>query len=163
MKQLVHQWRTEESAVLVGTRTAYNDDPRLTVREWAGRNPLRIIIDEHLSLPRHLKLFDQSTPTLVLTSKEKLEEHNLSFLQLDFKENIIPQFLDILYQRGIQSLLVEGGKELLDSFIAAGLWDEIRVLEGNKHFGKGLPAPDFKGVLGFEERFGDDFYRCFYR
>jgi len=161
MKQLVHHWRSEEDAVLVGTKTAYNDDPRLTVREWTGRNPLRMVIDEDLSLPRHLKLFDQTTPTLVLTAKEKLEEHNISFLQLDFGKNIVPQLLDILYQRGIQSLMVEGGKELLDSFIALGLWDEIKVLEGDKRFGKGLSAPRFQGVLVREEQFERDSYRCF--
>ncbi|MEI6576576.1 MAG: bifunctional diaminohydroxyphosphoribosylaminopyrimidine deaminase/5-amino-6-(5-phosphoribosylamino)uracil reductase RibD [Bacteroidota bacterium] len=161
MKQLVHQWRSMEDAVMVGTRTAYNDDPALTVREWAGRNPLRIVIDENLSLPGHLKLFDRSAPTLILTSVEKEDDPPIHYLKLDFTAAIIPQLLDTLYSRGIQSLIVEGGLELLDSFFALGLWDEARVLEGDKLFVKGKKAPAFHGKLLFEERFENDNYRCF--
>jgi diaminohydroxyphosphoribosylaminopyrimidine deaminase/5-amino-6-(5-phosphoribosylamino)uracil reductase len=162
MKQLVHLWRTHEDAVMVGTKTAYNDDPALTVREFAGRNPLRIVIDEHLSLPAHLKLFDKSANTLVVTALEKSDNEEVQYLRLDFTRNIIPQLLDALYNRGIQSIIVEGGRELLDSFFLCGLWDEARVLEGDKLFVRGKEAPHAQGKLVAEERFGNDNYRCYY-
>ncbi len=143
----VHKWRSEEDGIIAGYTTAMNDDPLLTVRDWHGRNPLRMVLDEHLRLPERLKVFDRSTPTLVFTSGTKQNQHNLEYITLDFRGNIIAQINRVLFDRGIQSLIVEGGRELLDTFLESGSWDEARVLEGNRCFGRGLKAPDFRGRL----------------
>ncbi|HRS53852.1 MAG TPA: bifunctional diaminohydroxyphosphoribosylaminopyrimidine deaminase/5-amino-6-(5-phosphoribosylamino)uracil reductase RibD, partial [Bacteroidales bacterium] len=71
-KKVVHKWRAEEQAIMVGTNTAINDNPKLTVREVPGKNPLRIVIDRVLKLPHNLNLFDSSTPTLVLTEQKNI-------------------------------------------------------------------------------------------
>lgn len=147
LKMLVHKWRTEEDGLLVGYTTASNDNPQLNVREWTGRNPVRMVLDEKLKLPRNLHLFDGQYPTLVFTAKKKESQHNLEYITIDFTINIIAQINEVLYQRGIQSLIVEGGRELLDSYLESSCWDEARVLEGNQFFGKGLRGPDFKGQL----------------
>ncbi len=140
-KKTVHQWRSEEQAIMVGTNTARNDNPRLTVREAAGNSPVRIVIDRTLSLPSSLHLFDEEAPTLVYTEKEQENTNHNTYIELNFSNNILPQIMADLYQRNIQSILVEGGKQLLESFISANLWDEARILVGNRTFGEGLPAP----------------------
>jgi diaminohydroxyphosphoribosylaminopyrimidine deaminase/5-amino-6-(5-phosphoribosylamino)uracil reductase len=117
LKMLVHKWRSEEDAVMVGTTTARNDNPQLNVREWVGRNPVRIVLDEHLDLQEDLFILDQTSRTLVITSKTKTDKTNLEYISLDFTSDLIPSLLHALYTRGIQSVLVEGGKELLESFI----------------------------------------------
>jgi diaminohydroxyphosphoribosylaminopyrimidine deaminase/5-amino-6-(5-phosphoribosylamino)uracil reductase len=152
LKILVHKWRTEEVAILVGTRTAKNDNPQLTAREWHGSNPVRIVIDEKSTLPSHLHLFDQSTRTIIFTSQIKANKPNLEYISIDFNQNIIPQILDQLYELGLQSIIVEGGKMILESFIQAGFWDEARVLIGNKVFQKGIKSPEFeyRPVSGFQ-------------
>lgn len=118
-----HQWRSQEDAILVGTNTAQNDNPRLNVRLWTGRNPLRIVLDPQNRLPKHLHLFDQSQPTL------RYETTDLSFILGD------------LYQRKVQSILVEGGAKLLQSFLNQGLFDEIRVFKSLDFVGEGIAAP----------------------
>ena len=120
--------RAEQKAILVGRRTALLDNPSLTVREWYGQNPLRLVIDRQLTLPPHLHLFDGSTPTLVFTEKEKADTQNLTYVTLDFGQNILPQIMQVLYERKIQTLLVEGGSQTLQSFLEQGLWDEARLL-----------------------------------
>lgn len=140
-KRLVHKWRSEEQAILIGTNTALNDDPKLNVREWKGKDPLRIVLDRELKLPLNLNLFDQTIQTLVFTEKERDSKENLQYIPINFKANIIASILNQLYQRKIQSVIVEGGATLLNAFIASGLWDEARVFIGNKTFGHGLEAP----------------------
>ncbi|HRY32027.1 MAG TPA: bifunctional diaminohydroxyphosphoribosylaminopyrimidine deaminase/5-amino-6-(5-phosphoribosylamino)uracil reductase RibD [Bacteroidales bacterium] len=147
LKLFVHKWRSEEDGIIVGYTTAMNDDPQLNVREWQGRNPLRMVLDENLRLPPTLKVFDGSTPTLVFTSLKKPDQPNLEYITLDFRGNILAQMNRVLFERGIQSLMVEGGRELLDTYLEFGSWDEARVLEGNRCFGRGLKAPDFRGSL----------------
>lgn len=120
---LVHRMRARYGAILVGTRTAIIDNPTLTTRYWSGPNPLRLTIDRHKSLPQTLHLLDGSTPTVVYTH-ESLQE-----------------ILDDLYGRGIQSLLVEGGAKLLQSFIDAGLWDDARIETAPFTLGHGVAAP----------------------
>jgi diaminohydroxyphosphoribosylaminopyrimidine deaminase / 5-amino-6-(5-phosphoribosylamino)uracil reductase len=156
LRVIVHKWRTEEDAIMVGTNTALMDNPRLTARDWEGRNPLRIVIDRDLSLPDNLHLFDQSTPTIVLTGKKKQKQENLEYLQLDFKHDIIDVLLKELFNRNIQSLIIEGGKQLLESFINSGLWDEARILTGAKRFGRGVKAPEFPFIPEVESVFRED-------
>lgn len=137
----VHKQRAEHKAILVGRRTALLDNPSLTTRNWYGANPLRLVIDRTLSLPSNLRMFDHTTPTLVFTEKEKAGKENLKYITLDFSKDILPQMLTVLYERKIQSLLVEGGTTLLQSFIDSGLWDEMFVEHSEKVLGEGVKSP----------------------
>ena len=137
----VHKQRAEHKAILVGRRTALLDNPSLTTRNWYGKNPLRLVIDRNLTLPAELKLFDHSTPTMVFTEKQKNSEDNLEYVALDFSKDILPQICTVLYDRKIQSLLVEGGTTLLQSFIDSELWDEIFVEHSAKTLNEGVKSP----------------------
>lgn len=143
-KKLLHLWRSQEQAIMIGTNTALLDNPQLTVREVKGKNPLRITIDKWLRIPKQFYLFDKSTPTLIFTSVDQASETNLEFVKIDFEEPIIPQVMDELYKRNIQSLLVEGGELLLNSFIDSELWDAARVFIADKELKKGVNAPVLK-------------------
>jgi len=157
LKMLVHKWRAEEPAILIGTNTAKKDNPKLTVREWTGKNPLRVVLDNKLKLNNDLHIFDKTSPTLVLTSVKHKSEHNLDYDIIDFKKDVALQILEKLYQRDIQSVFVEGGKMLLDTFIKADLWDEARVFIGNKKFYNGIKAPDIsKDKMISNELAGND-------
>lgn len=145
--QLVHKWRTEEDAIMVGYNTAVNDNPQLTARLWEGKNPLRIVLDKNLQLPSSLKLFDTEAETWVLNDMKERAEDNVSYIQLDFSMNIIPQLLQRLHKTGKQSLIVEGGAVLLQSFIDAGLWDEARVFTADKKLQQGIAAPALSNAV----------------
>ena len=141
-KRLVHKWRSEEAAIFVGTNTALVDDPQLNNRLYFGRNPLRLVLDRQLRLPEQLHIFDGTIETWVFTAqKDCPERKGVRFITLDFDERLIERILDYLYQHKIQSVMVEGGRQLLQSFIDAGLWDEARVFVGNKRLGNGVEAP----------------------
>ncbi len=146
-KMLVHKWRTEESAFMVGTNTARNDNPRLTVRDWNGRNPIRVVLDRNLSLSPNLHIFNSEAKTLIFNSLKSEILNNLEFVKISFDSNILISILEILYQKEIQSLVIEGGRILLESFITQKLWDEARVFTGNKYFYEGIKAPAFSGHL----------------
>lgn len=154
-RRAVHQRRTLEQAILVGTHTALKDNPSLTIRDWHGNQPLRMVLDQHLSLPSSLKLFDHQHPTWVITAKSKHPQKNLEYKTIDFSQNILSQLLDILYKNEIQSIIVEGGAILLQSFLDQGLWDEINLFTGSCWFQKGVNAPRFKGHLYEKKAFGD--------
>jgi len=156
LKILVHKWRSEESAIMVGTKTAYMDNPCLNVRDWSGSNPVRIVIDRNNSLPKNLNLFDHKIPTLVFTSKTNSVQNNLEYINLDFNNEIIQQILSELYKRGIQSLFVEGGRFLLNQLIELNMWDEARVLIGDKMFIKGVSAPNIHGTPTYSKSYIDD-------
>lgn len=140
-RRQVHKQRTEEDAILVGTNTALKDNPSLTVREWVGKQPLRLLIDRKNRLAESLNLKDGSVPTVVFTEEKIDSEANLEYVRIDFDTNILPQLLDWLYARDIQSVIVEGGQFLIQSFIDQGLWDEAHVYFGNTFFVNGMPAP----------------------
>ncbi len=140
-KKLVHKWRSMEQAIMVGTNTALLDNPQLTVREVEGKNPIRITIDKWLRIPKDFHLFDGSTPTLVFTSSDAASVNNLEYIKINFELPLVPQFIDELYKRNIQSVLVEGGEQLLNSFIQANCWDEARVFVSETKIGKGVNAP----------------------
>ena len=139
-QMLVHKRRAEHQAILVGTRTALLDNPSLNVRVWSGQQPLRIVIDRTLSLPRGLHLFDGSQPTLVVTKKEETVQ-GTETLHADFSRSILPQLMEELMRRKIQSVLVEGGAKLLQSFLDEGLWDEAYVEHCPQVLGQGILAP----------------------
>ena len=141
---LVHKLRAEYSAILVGRRTALLDNPSLTIRSWYGKNPTRIVIDKDLSLPANLHLFNGEAPTLVFTQATHTPDYpQTEFIQLNFAEDILPQIMEVLYQRKLQSLLVEGGSQTLQSFIEAELWDEVRIEVSPIHLNEGVKAPQF--------------------
>ena len=153
---LVHKKRAENTAIMVGRRTALLDNPSLTVRNWYGRNPIRIVLDRNLSLPNDLQIFNGEVPTLVFTEKEHPEEKSVSYITIDFAHNPLNQIMKELYQRNIQSLLVEGGSQLLQSFIDNELWDEAYIEKCPKQLYSGVKAPEISNNFSYstEEHFG---------
>lgn len=140
--RLVHQWRSEEAAILVGSGTALADDPLLTSREWPGKDALRLVIDRELKLPSTLHLLDGSLPTIVFNYQKKAQAGLLQYCSINKGEDELQQVLAILYRQRIQSVIVEGGAKLLQSFINAGLWDEARVITNTiLEIGEGIEAP----------------------
>jgi diaminohydroxyphosphoribosylaminopyrimidine deaminase / 5-amino-6-(5-phosphoribosylamino)uracil reductase len=150
--RLVHQWRSEEAAIMVGTNTALKDDPALTTRLYSGKHPLRIVIDMELKLPPSLKLFDGAVETIVFNTQKHEEGDMLSFYQIDKNEKIIPQILHALYHLKIQSVIIEGGAKLLQSFIDENLWDEARVITNTvMKIGEGISAPEIQNKQLIQE------------
>jgi len=145
--QLVHKWRSEEPAIMVGTSTVLADDPQLTVRAWQGKNPLRIAIDKDLKLPLSKKIFDSAADTIIYNAVETICKDNLHFVKIDFEVSILPQIMKELFERNIQSVIIEGGAFLLQSIIAENLWDEARVFTTTQLFERGLKAPKVSGEL----------------
>ncbi|MCW0484011.1 bifunctional diaminohydroxyphosphoribosylaminopyrimidine deaminase/5-amino-6-(5-phosphoribosylamino)uracil reductase RibD [Gaoshiqia sediminis] len=162
-RRLVHRQRTEEAAILIGTNTAMKDNPSLTVRDWSGRQPVRLVIDRQNLLPDSLHLKDGTMPTIVFTDNKGENRRNLEFVPLDFSRNILPQLLDFLYARELQSVVVEGGKLLLQSFIDQDLWDEAHVYVGHSWFGNGVPAPHLAKLPRKCEQLHDTILQVFYR
>ncbi len=155
-RMLVHKWRSEEQAIMVGTNTAKIDNPALTVRDWKGKNPVRIVLDRELKLDRTLHLFDASAHTLIYNEVKSEAFQNIEFIRIDFRENILQQIINSLYQKNIQSVLVEGGAKLLQSFIRESLWDEARIFIGNKFLSSGIKAPVIHGKIISETTIIDD-------
>ena len=157
---LVHKRRAESVAIMVGRRTALLDNPSLTVRNWYGRNPIRVVLDRTLSLPNDLQLFDGNVPTLVFTANKHPEAKNITYITIDFNHNLFTQIMEELYQRKIKSLLVEGGSQLLQSFIANELWDEIYIEKCPNKLYSGVKAPEICDKFSYstEEHFGRQFW-----
>jgi diaminohydroxyphosphoribosylaminopyrimidine deaminase / 5-amino-6-(5-phosphoribosylamino)uracil reductase len=141
-RQLVHKWRSEEQSILVGTRTALLDNPRLNVRYWHGKSPLRLVIDKRLTLPENINLFDNTNITYVFNEIKDQTENNTRYVKITSDGGFLNNMLRFLHENNIQSILVEGGRTLLESFIKEGLWDEARVFTGERQFGAGVPAPE---------------------
>ena len=139
-RQLVHKWRSEEDAILVGRNTVVYDDPLLTIRDWSGRNPVRVVLDRNLKLSDKYHVMDQKVPTLVYNTCENRDKKNLIYVQLP-KEEFLLKMLEDLYQRNLGTVLVEGGAQVLHSFIEKNLWDEARVFSSKMVFGAGIAAP----------------------
>jgi diaminohydroxyphosphoribosylaminopyrimidine deaminase/5-amino-6-(5-phosphoribosylamino)uracil reductase len=141
-KTLVHQWRSEEQAIMVGTNTVVNDDPELTVRLVKGKNPIRVVLDKDLRLSHNFHIYDGAAETLVFTGKTAEPSGHTKFITIDFSQNIILQVLSKLHELHISSMIVEGGAQLLQSFIDAGMWDEARVFANpDKRFENGIKSP----------------------
>lgn len=147
-RQLVHKMRAEEMAILVGTNTVLEDNPSLTVRDWAGNNPIRLVIDKELKIPKKSSILDEKVKTYVFTAENKTDSKDKThYIQLDFSKEIATQICDELYEIGVQSLIVEGGTKTLQTFIDANLWDEALVFSGKVRFGEGVLAPTFDGTI----------------
>ncbi len=138
-RQLVHKWRAEEQAILVGSNTVLQDNPSLTVRDWTGQNPVRIVLDDDNILPKDLNVFIDEAETIVINSK------------LEAK-----QICDVLHKDNINSVIIEGGAQTLQTFIDANLWDEARVFTGSNNFKEGLKAPKLSGKLISEQSIDKD-------
>lgn len=143
-RMLVHKWRTEEQAIMVGTKTALLDNPRLNVRNWSGKNPVRLLIDKNGKVGDSHFLLDDQVLTYVFTEKQSISKTRTHFIQMNFNENLLVQILSFLYKQEIQSVFVEGGAALLNSFLNSELWDEVRVFVGEKEFKSGVKAPVIK-------------------
>ncbi|MGB7526841.1 bifunctional diaminohydroxyphosphoribosylaminopyrimidine deaminase/5-amino-6-(5-phosphoribosylamino)uracil reductase RibD [Sphingobacterium cellulitidis] len=156
-KQLVHKWRSEEDAILVGKRTAEIDNPSLTVREWEGKNPKRVLIDKQLELSDNLAIYDDSAETIIFNALKTDWQGNRKYIELENFDLYLPQqILYQLYLMDIQSIIIEGGKKTLDLFIQAGLWDEARVFVGKEEWAEGMKAPQIVGQLKESISVGSD-------
>ncbi|MFT5167881.1 MAG: diaminohydroxyphosphoribosylaminopyrimidine deaminase [Saprospiraceae bacterium] len=163
-KRLVHKWRSEVDAIIVGTKTAAIDNPHLTNRLFFGKSPLRIVLDRKLELARHLNLFDQNQLTWVVTQKTApSDELNLLYKSIPFNDFLLPEILRLLHLQKNSSLIVEGGKKLLDSFIHLGLWDEARVFESPSLLYEGLRAPILQQKPQREFKIEQDKLMVFYK
>ncbi|HHJ10905.1 MAG TPA: bifunctional diaminohydroxyphosphoribosylaminopyrimidine deaminase/5-amino-6-(5-phosphoribosylamino)uracil reductase RibD [Bacteroidetes bacterium] len=161
-RQLVHKWRSEEQAILIGRKTALIDNPALTAREWYGRNPLRLVIDRELTLPSNLQLFDDEAPTIIFNNLREEKHTHPEPVRIDFNKPVIPQITEELYSRQIQSLIVEGGAYTLRQYIESGMWDEARVFKGNRYFYAGVKAPVLKRQPSRIFHTGDSTYHLFF-
>lgn len=144
-RQLVHQWRTEEHAILVGTTTVIADNPSLTARDWQGQHPIRVVIDQHKKLDEGYSIFDDSSKTIIISNDNA-----------DFSKPLAQQVCNILYENTIQSVIIEGGAKTIQTFIDENLWDEARIFKGALNFETGIKAPTLSGQLISEEVIKDD-------
>lgn len=154
-RRAVHKLRSHEQAIMVGTNTAFKDSPSLTVRDWSGSNPLRIVLDRTAKLSDKLALFNNEALTWVITEQNQQNHDNVAFKVIQFDDHLIPEILNQLYLNKIQSVIIEGGQQLLQSFIDKGLWDETWLFTGNKFFGQGVKAPSFRGLQIDQKQFDD--------
>lgn len=141
-KQLVHTWRAEEAAILVGKNTVLADDPELTVREVEGKNPTRIVVDGKLNLPSTAKIFNANAQTVILNEIQEKAEGNIQWVKTELEKRFIKKLYEYCYRNKLQSIIIEGGANILNQFIRSGMWDEARVFIGEKTFGEGIPAPE---------------------
>lgn len=144
-RTFVHKTRTEEGAILVGTETVIRDNPSLTARDWSGKSPLRVVIDRTGRIPSHFSVFSGEAPTLVFTGETEIYPSGVDVVQIRFEQDVPLQILKELYQRDIQSVIIEGGTTTLQYFINAGLWDEAHIFTGPEMFSRGVRAPLISG------------------
>lgn len=154
VQKLVHKWRTQEDAIMVATNTALLDNPALNNRAFEGRSPVRVILDQHLRLPNSLKVFDGSQTTIILNGVKQLEGDTVNYLKLDFSVDWFNEALFALYTHGIQSLVVEGGAQLLKHIIQLKAWDEAIVFYSKSELQTGVLAPIIGGKIGQQEALG---------
>jgi len=133
---LVHKWRSEEQAILVGTKTVIDDNPSLDVRDWTGSNPTRIVLDKNNRISKESHIFDIRAKTLVISDRT-----------INFSENVASQIMQYLFENNLQSVIIEGGQQTLQTFIDANLWDEARVFKGREEFSSGTNAPIITGKI----------------
>ena len=147
-RQLVHKWRSEEQAILVGTQTIIDDNPSLTVRDWVGINPIRVIIDKENTIDSSYNVFDNQAKTIVFSSKEVTSNSDtIQYIKVDFDKNSTQAIVDKLFENNIQSIIIEGGRKTIQSFIDAHLWDEARVFIGGINLNKGTKAPKINNTI----------------
>ncbi|WP_405570758.1 bifunctional diaminohydroxyphosphoribosylaminopyrimidine deaminase/5-amino-6-(5-phosphoribosylamino)uracil reductase RibD [Winogradskyella sp. Asnod2-B02-A] len=149
-RQLVHKWRAEEQAILVGTNTVIEDNPSLTVRDWSGENPIRVVLDKTSKLNANYAVFNNEAKTIRVTNED-----------IDFEKPIGIQIADLLFKQNINSIIIEGGAQTLQTFINENLWDEARVFTGNTSFKTGIKSPKLEGTLISESQIKTDLLRIY--
>ena len=155
-RRFVHKMRSEEDAIMVGTNTAKYDNPTLNTRFWTGKNAVRVLVDKELSLSKNLHVLDNSQKTICYNSlKDEIIENNI-FVRTPLNTSIEPFILEDLYQRKIQSIIIEGGTILLQSFIDLGLWDEAFILKSEIILEQGIDAPKIKRKEVLRQKLGDN-------
>lgn len=154
-RRAVHKQRTKEQAILIGTHTALKDNPSLTVRHWAGQQPLRCVIDKNCLLENSSNLLDDSAKTIVYNTIKASENNNIEYVRLLGEKSVIQQVLEDLYTRGVQSLIIEGGQVTLQSVLDANIWDEAHRYIGSTFFYNGIKAPTITVKYNYEQSFGD--------
>ena len=180
-RQLVHKWRAEEQSILVGTNTVMDDNPSLTVRDWTGKHPIRVVLDKNLKLDKTLNVFNGSAEVVVICDENKKlpqgdneknewsihpplkDSYNGTFciINWNLSSEIAKQICNVLFENDINSVIVEGGRQTLQTFIDENLWDEARVFVGNQTFNEGTKAPKFSGKLISEENILDDILKIY--
>lgn len=161
-KTLVHKWRAEEQAILVGTNTVNTDNPSLTTRQYKGYNPTRIILDRNLTLNQDLNVFNTESSTIVITSKDVITKNGratnviLEPINWSQKDSIAKQISSVLFKHNINSVIIEGGAQTLQTFINENLWDEARIFTGTIEFKNGITGPKIKGELISSQHIKDD-------
>lgn len=147
IQKLVHKWRGEEAAILVGNGTVALDNPHLNTRAWPGKNPVRMVVDRNLKLDSSFHIFDGKQKTWVINTKKEGLENGIQYIQYPENENWIPYLKKAMYENGLQSLIVEGGRQILNYFIENSAWNEAQVFYTPKHFEAGIAAPLIGGKI----------------
>lgn len=153
-RQLVHKWRAEEDAILVGKNTALYDNPSLTTRAWHGKNPTRILLDSQLQIDKQNNLFNDEANTLAFNQLREGEEKSNKWIRVNNEDP--KAILSVLQKEGVLSIIVEGGAKVLKSFVDSNFWDEARVFTGNENFKNGISAPLIDGTVIHQERIFED-------
>ena len=156
-RQLVHKWRSEEQAILVGTNTVVDDNPKLDVRDWTGNNPIRIVLDQNDRISKDSHIYDNHIKTIIFSQMPNaIIGENITFEAIDFKQNLAQQILKELHKHNIQSVIIEGGQLTLQTFIDEDLWDEARIFIGNNAFENGTKAPSIALERSEKHSIGND-------
>lgn len=151
-RQLVHRWRAEEDSILIGATTAITDNPKLTVRDWTGRNPVRVVLDPHGRVSGDLEILNDESATLIYTKHLAHQSGKTIWISVNAENNWLSEILADLHRRGIHSIIVEGGAVTLNHFIQSELWDEARIFISETIFGEGIRSPQISGQLIEETR-----------
>jgi diaminohydroxyphosphoribosylaminopyrimidine deaminase/5-amino-6-(5-phosphoribosylamino)uracil reductase len=163
-QQLVHKWRSEEHAILVGTNTVIADNSKLNVRSWSGQNPVRIVLDRNLRIPSDAYVFDGTVKTIVITACIKNTQElggNIILEEIDFSKNLGNEICNVLQKHKIQSVIIEGGATTLQTFIDEDLWDEARVFIGDIALGSGVRSPKFLASVSTEMNIKNDVLKIY--
>ena len=163
-QQLVHKFRAQEHAILVGTNTVLSDNPKLNVRSWTGEIPIRIVIDKELKIPKNLFVYDETVKTIFITNKmnsNKKSSEKLIFEGINFDKNIANQICAILQKHHIESVIIEGGAKTIQPFIDENLWDEASIFTSEKVFKNGVKAPVFSGKIVSEMDIKNDILKIY--
>lgn len=156
-RQLVHKWRSEEQAILVGTQTVLDDNPKLDVRDWSGENPIRVILDRTGKITEEYTVKDSEKKTIIITENQNFKNSdNLFYENCTFDNSLAFHISEVLFQHEIQSVIIEGGRQTLQTFIDANLWDEALIFKGNVSFTNGTSAPNLTGKLTEKQTVLDD-------
>jgi diaminohydroxyphosphoribosylaminopyrimidine deaminase/5-amino-6-(5-phosphoribosylamino)uracil reductase len=134
----------------VGTNTVLQDNPTLTARNWVGKNPIRVLIDKNKKLSKDFNIFNDEAKTIIISNNN-----------IDFTKNIASQICNVLFEKNINSVIIEGGAKTLQTFIDENLWDEARVFTGNIQFNNGVKSPSFSGQLISEEKIDSDILKFY--